>query len=271
MKVVLMCSLLLLGTVSAPSLQREFPGVDVLVNGAAVPRYYHQGTTYIEALQGQEYAVRLTNPLGVRVAVALSVDGLNTINARHTEARLGHKWVLGPYESVVISGWQTGAEHARRFFFTTEERSYGAWLGQTENLGVISAAFFRERIHRVQGPVPIKPLSPQSGDPGYPRKELDRSDRGDLSSMRTKSGEAAAAPASEAEYAATGIGDRVRHEVQWIHMSLEDRPFATIDLRYEYRPALVRLGVLSPTGVADPLARRERARGFREPAYCPEP
>jgi hypothetical protein len=271
MKVALIFSLLLLGTANAAPSEREFHGVDVLVNGAAVPRYYHRGTTYIEALKGQEYAIRLTNPLGVRVAVALSVDGLNTINARHTEARLGHKWVLEPYGTVIISGWQTGAEHARRFFFTSEERSYGAWLGQRENLGVISAALFRERIYHVQGPVPIKPLAPQSGDSGYPRKELDRADQGDLSNTRSKTGEAAAASAAEGEYAATGIGARVRHEVQWIRMNLEDRPFATIDLRYEYRPALVRLGVYPPAGVDDPMPRRERARGFREPAYCPEP
>ncbi len=232
--------------------------------------YHHQGTTYVEALKGQEYAIRITNPIGARVAVALSVDGLNTIDARHTEARLGHKWVLEPCESVVISGWQTGARHARHFFFTTEERSYGAWLGQTENLGIISAAFLRERTQRVQRPVPLRPLGPQPGNSQTPRKELDRA--GDAASSRqAKSGETAAAPTSEAEYAATGMGDRIRHEVQWIQMDLEDQPFSVFNLRYEFRPVLVRLGVLPPLVTDDPLVRRERARGFREPAYCPEP
>jgi hypothetical protein len=36
------------------------------------------------------------------------------------------------------------------------------------------------------------------------------------------------------------------------------------------RPQLVRLGVLPASGPDDPLARRERARGF-EPGFCPEP
>ena len=73
------------------------------------------------------------------------------------------------------------------------------------------------------------------------------------------------------EYAATGIGARVDHEVQSVYLDLEDRPFSTIDLRYEFRPVLVRLGVVSPLITRDPLARRERAKGFREQTFCPEP
>ena len=87
----------------------------------------------------------LRNPYAVRVAVALSVDGLNTIDARQTTAAAARKWVLEPYETVTISGWQTSQTEARRFEFTTEERSYGHALGKTANLGVISAVFFKER------------------------------------------------------------------------------------------------------------------------------
>ena len=36
--------------------------------------------------------------------------------------------------------------HARRFEFTSQEQSYGAWLGKTANLGIITAVFFRERM-----------------------------------------------------------------------------------------------------------------------------
>ena len=78
--------------------------------------------------KGKEYAIRLRNPYGVRVAVALSVDGLNTIDARETTATEARKWVLDPYETVTISGWQTSQTEARRFEFTTEARSYGQAL-----------------------------------------------------------------------------------------------------------------------------------------------
>jgi hypothetical protein len=77
--------------------------------------------------------------------------------------------------------------------------------------------------------------------------------------------------ADQPEYAATGIGDRVNHEVQRVYLDLEERPFATIHLRYEYRPILVQLGVMPPQITGDPLLRREKAKGFREDEFCPEP
>ena len=55
------------------------PNVEILVNGVPQTRYAHDGRWYVEAFKGREYAIRLRNPYPVRVAVALSVDGLNTI------------------------------------------------------------------------------------------------------------------------------------------------------------------------------------------------
>ena len=46
---------------------------------------------YIEVLKGREYEIHLRNPYSVGVAVALFVDGLNTIDARHTSAAAGQK------------------------------------------------------------------------------------------------------------------------------------------------------------------------------------
>src|ERR1044072_1822298 len=131
--------------------------LDVLVNGRPLQEYYARGRTYIEALQGSEYELRLRNGSSERVAVALSVDGLNTIDARHTTAWNASKWVIEPYQTITISGWQMSSERARRFYFTNERDSYGAKLGQTANLGVISAVFFREqrRVVPVTPPYPI--------------------------------------------------------------------------------------------------------------------
>ena len=227
------------------------PGVEILVNGVPQTRYAHEGRWYVEALKGREYAIRLRNPYPVRVAVALSVDGLNTIDARQTSAKGARKWVLGPYETVTISGWQTSALHARAFEFTTEERSYGQALGKTANLGIISAAFFRERA-------PVYSL---------------RQDR-----QESKAEPAPAAPPAAAErsqnraaadeYAATGMGRTRTHAVEQVWLDLEDAPAATVNIRYEFRPQLARLGIL-PAPRVDPLSRRERARGF-EGGFAPE-
>jgi hypothetical protein len=270
MRAALIFSILLVGIPQLSASHHQSGEVEVLVDGVAVPQYYHQGTTYLEAIKGKDYAIRITNPTGARVAVALSVDGLNTIDARHTTAGAARKWVLGPYESVVISGWQTDARQARRFFFTTEDRSYGARLGRTEDLGIISAAFFRERTPWAAQPIPLHPRLPRLKETPSAPQERAQADTA-VSGSQRKAETRVEPSAGETEYAATGMGSRIRHDIEWIHMDLEDRPFATFNLRYEFRPVLVRLGVVPPLVTRDPLARRERARGFRETAYCPEP
>ena len=131
--------------------------VDILVNGRPLDEYQARGRNYVEALEGADYEVVVRNPLPSRVAVALSVDGLNTIDARRSSAWEASKWVIEPYGSITISGWQMSSQRARRFYFTNERDSYGAKLGQTANLGVISAVFFRERRPVV---VPITPPPP---------------------------------------------------------------------------------------------------------------
>src|SRR5688572_15348314 len=244
---------------SADSVRRPAADIDIVVNGVAQPRYAHQGRWYVEALKGREYAIRIRNPYGVRVAVALSVDGLNTIDARQTTADAARKWVLAPYETVTISGWQTSRTEARRFEFTTEEHSYGQALGKTANLGVITAVFFKERVsdRMTEATRDAKPQSPSA--PPSPAAE---SQRAEASANRARK--------PEDEYAATGMGGRTGHVVEQVWLDLEDAPAQTVNIRYEFRPQLVRLGVLQPAPTAGALERRERARGF-EPGFCPEP
>jgi hypothetical protein len=241
--------------------------VDILVNGTPQRHYSHSGRWYVEALKGREYAIRLRNPYGVRVAVALSVDGLNTIDARETTAAGARKWVLAPYETVTISGWQTSQNDARRFEFTTEARSYGQALGKTANLGVISAVFFKERVPTVSSRADEFAGVGASGRSSSAQAERE-------SAAAAPAPSAAAPPSANArakdEYAATGMGRRTEHAVTQVWLDLEDSPANVVSIRYEFRPQLVRLGILPATPVADPLQRRERARGF-EPGFSPEP
>jgi hypothetical protein len=256
------------GVVSAQPVRHEAADVEVIVSGVPQRRYLHDGRWYVEAVKGREYAIRMRNPFPVRVAVALSVDGLNTIDARHTAASESRKWVIEPFQTITISGWQVNRAEARRFEFTTEARSYGQALGQTDNLGVISAVFFKERA------------------PAIMTRESD--DRNAHSERLTRTGPqppfAAAAPADGSnttadatttkqpaveEYAATGMGERTGHAVRQVYLDLEGSPAQTVNIRYEFRPQLVRLGILPAAPVVDPLARRERSRGF-ESGFSPE-
>lgn len=248
--------------------------VEVLVNGRPLEEYYARGKHYVEALDGAEYEVRVRNPLGVRVAVALSVDGLNTIDARRSSAYDSSKWVIEPYQTITISGWQMSSERARRFYFTTERNSYGAKLGQTSNLGVITAVFFRERGSvGVVAPPPYRPRSMEDGENrsegsnDAPSTSAGRDERGGTQARKSER-----YPVPDDDYAATGIGRNVRHDVRWINLNLESRPAAAITIRYEYHDALVRLGIIPrPYTRPEPLRRRERATGFSDRLYSPEP
>jgi hypothetical protein len=244
--------------------------VDVLVNGRLLEEYDARGKSYIEAIAGAEYEVRIRNPLPYRVAVALSVDGLNSIDARRTSAWNSSKWVIEPYGTIHIGGWQMSSERARRFYFTTERDSYAAKLGQTSNLGLISAVFFRE-IRPI--PIPIAPPPrpyPRHEDDGRKRSEAPAPSAGAQGAAKERSG--SIAPMPNDEYAATGIGRSVRNDVRWVNMDLDSRPAAEVTLRYEYYPALVRLGILPRHYErSDSLRRREGATGFEDRRFSPEP
>jgi hypothetical protein len=245
--------------VTAP-LPHPAEGVEILVGGAPQRRYAHEGRWYVEALRGREYAIRLHNPYGVRVAVALSVDGLNTIDARRSTAGDARKWVIEPYGTITISGWQTSRTAARRFEFTTEERSYAQALGQGGNMGVISAVFFRERrpVTTRREPAGREQEQRAAGaPPPAAEAQADAADAGPTSAPRRE------------EYAATGMGRETAHPVTQVWLDLEDTPARTVHVRYEYRPQLVALGILPADG-PDRLRRREGATGF-EPGFSPVP
>jgi hypothetical protein len=260
--------------------------VQILVDGRPLEEYAARGKSYVEAIAGAEYEVSIRNPLPYRVAVALSVDGLNTIDARRSSAWNASKWVIEPYGTISISGWQMSSERARRFYFTSERDSYGAKLGQTANLGNISAVFFRERRPY---PVPITPAPPPRPRPPYEEdgryKSSEAPSAGSSTDAERSAGDSARVSKDSAaerkgqiasqpddEYAATGIGRSVHNDVRWVDMELDSRPAAEVTIRYEYYPALVRLGILPRRYERpDPLRRREGARGFEDRRFSPEP
>jgi hypothetical protein len=274
--ITLFAPVLFLAAALAPAgdtfaLERGGYTMEILVGGTPVDEYAARGKSYVEALRNREYSVRLCNRTGERIAVALSVDGLNSIDARTTTARDARKWVLSPYETITLDGWQVSSETARRFFFTTEEKSYGSWLGETQNLGIVAAAVFREK----QPPISLYQAPKLQRDEGRSRgKEsshqpaaAEPTERADGSAMS-----GIPAPNKPDDLAATGIGRKTSHPVQEVVFDAEEAPATVLELRYEYRDSLVRLGVLpafDPSG--DPLSRRERARGFENPGFAPDP
>ena len=285
MRRVLFLALLFAGAAARlPATEAQRFELSVLVDGCPAAEYPFRDRTYIEASRGKNFSLRLHNPTNERVAVALSVDGLNVVDAKHATALQATKWVLAPGQTVEIPGWQVSGENARRFFFTDTGRSYAKWIGDTRNVGTIEAVFFREK-RRAPQPVAQEPLGrlreetavPEGGAPGGVVGGVPGGSSGDSVKSAPSAKLLAEAPASEGvarpsaseadRFAATGIGERTRFPVQWIRFDEDPVPAASISLRYEYRRELVRLGVLSGEG---DLHARDRGRGFEHP-YAPEP
>ena len=261
--------------------------LSVLVSGSQAPEYEHGGRVYIEALKGTNFSLRVRNPTCQRIAVALSVDGLDVIDAKHGTALEATKWLLSPGETIDIPGWQVSGEIARQFFFTETRSSYARWLGKTRNVGTIEAVFFREKRSPfpercVDGAMlPRRDTAPSSRNegvssygPGGVKEGVPGGVVGGVPSAggsgtpSAPSGQAKAEVTVSAEdFAATGIGRQVRFPVVWVGFDEDPNPVATIALRYEFRHELIRLGVLPRD---EDLYARERGRGF-EPGYAPDP
>jgi hypothetical protein len=236
--------------------------LEILVDGQPLREIAARNAVYVEAVKHAEYSLRLTNRTGRRMAVALAVDGLNTIDAKTGSAQRASKWVLDPWQTITVEGWQIGPDAARKFFFTSEDKSYGAWLGKTANLGIIEAVAYRESTP----PPPRQPVLEQQRD------ESGRM-RSQESAAPMAAGKAAPAPAErlDDDLAATGIGRKIDNRVTRVEMRLENSPAAQLRLRYEYRQQLVSLGVLPSPEEEQALARRERARGFDDFEFAPDP
>ncbi len=103
---------------------------------------------FVTAKPGERYAIALHNPLPIRVAVNLTIDGINSINGKPCRPADGSKWIIEPYSFITIRGWQVNGQDARRFFFTSKEDSYAKWRSNSwgqdlsVNCGVIGAAYF---------------------------------------------------------------------------------------------------------------------------------
>ena len=237
--------------------------ISVLIDGVPAPEYAGRGRVYIEALKGKEFVIRLSNPTSERIAVALSVDGRNVVDAKRTSSLEAAKWVLNPGQTADIPGWQVSGSTSRKFYFTETSKSYAKWLGDTSNVGTIEAVFYREKR---RAPIPV------SKDEPALREKADQRAQSPAPSSAGEAGgtqdSATAAKVREAEnFAATGIGDKTDFPVSWVAFDEDPTPAARIALRYEFRPELIRLGLLSRE---NDLYARDRARGF-EHDYAPDP
>lgn len=229
--------------------------------------YPHGGSTWVAGRPGDRYAVRLHNRSAGRVLVVLSVDGVNAITGE--TAAVGQTgYVLEPFQAAEITGWRKTDAEAAAFYFTALPDAYAARTGRPQNVGVIGAAVFRERV------VPPRP-SISRPTPFSGRSESSRDDAGPVGSAAGRSSATAPgpiaadsmappAPAKSAERLGTGHGEREYSPIERVGFErASSTPAEVVQVRYDSHANLVAMGVI-PTrwGRADPTAF---------PDYVPDP
>ncbi len=117
----------------------------------------------------------------------------------------------------------------------------------------------------MEAPSPQSPATPVPGAEARPQEQADREALRGLG--YTEGGAADGGRRAEA-YPGTGWGESRHDPVVTVQFEPERWAAETLTLRYEYRPALVRLGLLPPCCRPEPdrLAERESGRdGFARP------
>lgn len=126
--------------------QAPSPYISIVVENLEQAFFNFNGRWFVEALRGKDYTIRLYNPFDVRLAIALIVDGVNTIDGKTNTPEDGRKWVIKPGQLADMRGWQVAHNKLRRFVFTSEAQSLGAPMGQKNSGGFIRAVGFKERV-----------------------------------------------------------------------------------------------------------------------------
>ncbi len=256
----------------------DLVALDVQVDGDQAPLYpAADGTSryYLEARRGAGYEITLANRSGERLGAVLTVDGLNVISGERDQG-VGRMYVLDPWQRTTVRGWRSSLDEVHAFTFVDEKRSYATRSGKANaKMGWIELFVYRERRRIVQQDIePRPPLvrrhaeAPepppvQAGSPAWDSPvpaTRDKAARGEA--------EAAAETGANAQsYPGTGWGRRTHDPVVLVSFAPEPQPCKTVTLRYEYRAALVALGVLAPhTAPRDRLWRRDHAEmGFARP------
>jgi len=118
----------------------------VLNQYSADSRGYKTQRTYLEAVKGKRYQLRIRNTSNRRIGVIVAVDGRNILSGSKSYLRKNEKmYILDPYETANYKGWRTSKNRVNRFYFTSAGDSYSNAWGDRSAMGVIAVAVFDEK------------------------------------------------------------------------------------------------------------------------------
>jgi hypothetical protein len=209
----------------------------------------HTYRTYVEAVPGKRYGIRVRNHTDQRIGLVIAVDGRNILSGKRSWLRRDERmYILGPYSKATYKGWRTHRNQVNRFYFTTEMDSYAAAWNDTSAMGVIAVAVYREK----------EPVQAWRRDH---RKKRDR--------------EARPHPRVY-EQPGTGFGEEHYSPSYRVDFRPMRKPAQKYFLKYEWRETLCRRGIIHCRGNRfwddDDFAPYPPSYHHpRPPKYCPSP
>lgn len=255
--------------------------------------YNHDGTLYVEGVEGRRYFVLVKNPTMGRIETVLSVDGLDVHDGK-SAAVDKNGLVIGPRGSFDFEGFRVSNENVASFRFGAVEGGYAASKGDTSNVGVIGVAFYQEQEpmkiihHRTEITFDSNPVY-RGGWPNQGRFRS-RSMGGTAKSLSTQavfggqSGaiEPCACPVANSSVTeeltsgsispalATEFGEARTSKVgETVFFRATSSPWRMHTIRYESRENLIKLGII-PDDVE--LQAREQADPFpANEKFCAPP
>jgi hypothetical protein len=246
--------------------------VEVLVDGAPVPTYAHNGETYVLGQIGDRYVVRVSNHSGRRIEAVVSVDGRDVVDGKPADFRRNRGYLVPAWGSVDIDGWRLSSHQAAAFRFSSVADSYAARTGSAREVGVIGVAVFPERYMPPPRPYdrPYYPYDEAPYDRSYDRRKSEGPSAGasadtageatsGLPPARSAEPAPASPPLANAEKAApyarrapsqrpglgTEFGEAVSspvREVEFVRANFS-RPSVILGVRYNDRQGLIAAGV----------------------------
>jgi hypothetical protein len=101
-------------------------GIEIIVDGRALPEIQHEGKTYFACELGKEFALRLIVPGYARYEAVCSVDGIDILTAK-TATKNAHGYVVTRAtrpDSNDIKGFRLNKDDVAAFHFLGKGGSY---------------------------------------------------------------------------------------------------------------------------------------------------
>lgn len=244
--------------------------VEVLVDGAPAPTFWHDGESYVMGHTGERYVLRVRNHTGRRVEAVLTVDGRDVIDGKPGDFRNKRGYLIPAWGQVDIDGWRLSQSQAAAFRFSSVADSYAARMGNAREVGVIGVAIFPERVWR---PRPVYTPPPCCADdrrydelghrsaPAEAKRGAQPAPAASAPSEAMADGRSVEAPTAKSKQASEGSGYGVRRrerpglgtefgeavsshiqEVEFVRANAST-PSVVLGLRYNDRAGLLALGV----------------------------